>query len=105
MGLPQPTYTIDEYLAFERQSEERREYLDGHIDARADESLEHGIIYFNLAATLGMQLRGKKLLGFISLTRKSAAARMTRRRPRTPKLTFDKIFHGPGDPNQPIFAA
>ena len=31
MSLPktEPGYTIEEYLAFERESEERREYLDG----------------------------------------------------------------------------
>ncbi len=61
MGLPQPqpTYTIDEYLAFERQSEERHEYLDGHIYAMAGESLEHSLICVNLIAELRNQLRGK----------------------------------------------
>jgi Uma2 family endonuclease len=65
MGVPQPkvTYTVDEYLTFERQSEERHQYLDGHIYAMAGESLEHSLICFNLAATLGTQLRGKNCMG------------------------------------------
>lgn len=59
----QPAYTIDDYVALERQSEERHEYLDGQIYAMAGESLEHSIVCFNLAATLGTQLRGKNCLG------------------------------------------
>lgn len=61
MGLPPPqtSYTIDEYLALDRQSEERHEYLDGHIYAMAGESLEHSLICANLIAELRNQLRGK----------------------------------------------
>jgi Uma2 family endonuclease len=65
MGLaqPQPTHTVEEYLALERQSEERHQYLDGQIYAMAGESLEHSTICFNLATTLGVQLRGKDCRG------------------------------------------
>jgi Uma2 family endonuclease len=61
MGLaqPQPSYTIEEYLALERQSEERHEYLDGQIYAMAGESLEHSRICVNLAGELRAQLKGK----------------------------------------------
>lgn len=41
--------TEDEYLALERASEERHEYLDGQICAMAGESLEHGDICMNLS--------------------------------------------------------
>lgn len=51
-------YTIDEYLAIERQSEERYEYLDGQIFAMAGESIAHGEICANLAGLLHPQLRG-----------------------------------------------
>ena len=44
MSLPQPRYTVDEYLALEREAEERHEYLDGVIYAMAGESPEHGAI-------------------------------------------------------------
>jgi Uma2 family endonuclease len=63
MGLAkpqsQPLYTVAEYLSFERESEERHEYLDGVIYAMAGESGEHGDISMNLSVLLGSQLRGK----------------------------------------------
>jgi Uma2 family endonuclease len=51
-------FTVEEYLAFERASDERHEYLDGVIYAMAGESPDHGRICINLAATLVFQLRG-----------------------------------------------
>lgn len=59
MGLPQQRtrYTVEEYLALERRSEERHEFLDGEIYAMAGESPEHGAISMNLAITVGTQLR------------------------------------------------
>jgi Uma2 family endonuclease len=60
-------FTVEEYLAFERASEERHEYLDGVIyamagsastQAMAGESEDHGIICMNLSISLGSQLRG-----------------------------------------------
>lgn len=53
----QPQFTVDEYLALERSSEERHEYLDGQIYAMAGESLEHGVISVNLVVALGAQLK------------------------------------------------
>jgi Uma2 family endonuclease len=66
MGLPQTTliYTPDEYLAFERESEERHEYLDGQIYAMAGESPEHSTICVNLIASVVSQLRGKPCRAF-----------------------------------------
>jgi Uma2 family endonuclease len=60
MRLPQSQldYTTEEYLALERASEERHEYLDGQIYAMAGESPEHGDICSNLVITIGSQLRG-----------------------------------------------
>lgn len=52
-------YTVDEYLALERATEERNEYIDGEIIAMAGESLEHGDISVNVVASLANQLRGK----------------------------------------------
>jgi Uma2 family endonuclease len=65
MGLPllktesKPRYTVEEYLGFERASEERHEFIDGQIYAMAGESLAHSVINVNLIITLGLQLRGK----------------------------------------------
>jgi Uma2 family endonuclease len=51
-------YTEDEYLALERESDERHEYVDGRIYLMAGESLEHGDICTNLVVEVGSQLRG-----------------------------------------------
>ena len=58
MAKSELRYTVEEYLALERASEERHEYLDGYIYAMAGESEEHGIICVNLVAELHNQLRG-----------------------------------------------
>lgn len=62
MSLLQPRrrlYTVEEYLAMERASEVRHEYLDGEIFEMSGESLSHGRISTNLVVSLGSQLRGK----------------------------------------------
>jgi Uma2 family endonuclease len=51
--------TAEEYLALEREAEERHEWLDGLIYAMAGESLAHSIICSNVNAELNIQLRGK----------------------------------------------
>lgn len=51
-------YTVAEYLALERDSQERHEYLDGQIYAMAGESIQHGDISVNLVGELRAQLRG-----------------------------------------------
>jgi Uma2 family endonuclease len=51
-------YTIAEYLALERESEERHEYVDGYIYAMAGESPEHGEICANLSGIIVPQLSG-----------------------------------------------
>ena len=61
MGLPPtiPIFTPDEYLAFERGTDARHEYLDGHVYAMAGESIEHSRICVNLAGELRAQLKGR----------------------------------------------
>jgi Uma2 family endonuclease len=57
-------FTSDEYLALERQSEIRHEFLDGTVYAMAGESPTHSAICFNLNVAVGMQLRGTNCRGF-----------------------------------------
>jgi Uma2 family endonuclease len=52
-------YSVEEYLALERKSEERHEYLDGEIYLMAGESPVHGTICTNLTVEIGSQLRGR----------------------------------------------
>lgn len=61
MATPQNklTYTVEDYLAIERATAERHEYLDGQIYAMAGESPAHGTICTNLVSELHRQLKGK----------------------------------------------
>lgn len=61
MSTPQAKlsyYTAEEYLAMERASEEKYEYLDGQIFAMAGELPSHGRISVNLIGELYAQLKG-----------------------------------------------
>jgi Uma2 family endonuclease len=66
MSLPQATqlYSEEEYLASEREAEERHEYLDGEIYAMAGESPEHGAICVNLTRIISTQLLGTRCQAF-----------------------------------------
>jgi len=52
-------YTVEEYLALERESAGRHEYLEGQIYDMSGESLAHSQISINLAIEVGYQLRGR----------------------------------------------
>jgi Uma2 family endonuclease len=73
-------YSVAEYLAEERTSEERHEFLDGQVYAMAGESLEHGIICINLSGILRTQLLGKfcQVLSKDMKVRSGARPQMTR---------------------------
>ncbi len=57
MGLPKAILTEDEYLKFERATEDRHQYLDGEIFAMAGESGQHADISVNIVVSIGSQLR------------------------------------------------
>ncbi|MGE0131560.1 MAG: Uma2 family endonuclease [Blastocatellales bacterium] len=61
MATPQSRiyFTEEEYLAIERSSEERHEYIDGRIFAMAGENDQHGEIASNIFGHLFAQLQGK----------------------------------------------
>ncbi len=58
-AVPQPSWTPSEYLAFERKSAERHEYLDGQLYAMAGASYNHNQIMGNVYGILYTQLRAK----------------------------------------------
>ncbi|MEA2176066.1 MAG: hypothetical protein QOD00_3658 [Blastocatellia bacterium] len=66
MSLPSRhiSYSVEEYLALEREADERHEYLDGQIYAMAGESPEHGAICMNLSRIVSTQLLGKDCQAF-----------------------------------------
>jgi len=53
------TYTPEEYLEFERQSDERHEFWDGYLFQMVGESLSHSRVCVNLTAEVRFSLRGK----------------------------------------------
>lgn len=56
--LQLPSFTHEEYLAYERRAEEKHEYLDGVIYAMAGSSPEHSTITANVGEIITRQLRG-----------------------------------------------
>lgn len=61
MSLPRTLshFSPEEYLAFERGTDARHEYLDGHVYAMAGESIEHSRICVNVAGELRARLKGR----------------------------------------------
>ena len=53
-----PTYSPQEYLAIERDAQEKHEYLNGEIFALAGASEKHNLITINIAASIHAQLKG-----------------------------------------------
>ncbi len=58
-ALPNKKWTVEEYLAFERASEEKHEYLAGEVYLMAGASENHNLIVANLIITIGIQLRNR----------------------------------------------
>jgi Uma2 family endonuclease len=52
-------WTAEEYLNFERESNDRHEFLDGYIFKMAGESIAHSRICVNLTTEISLNLRGK----------------------------------------------
>jgi Uma2 family endonuclease len=61
MSLPRTLsyFSPGEYLTFERGTDARHEYLDGHVYAMAGESIEHSRICVNVAGELRARLKGR----------------------------------------------
>lgn len=60
MSTQMPTcLTPEEYLAIERQAEDKSEYVDGVMYAMSGATFRHNIIVANVIAEIGQQLRGR----------------------------------------------
>jgi Uma2 family endonuclease len=58
-ALPHHTWTESEYLSYERESDLRHEFIDGHVLAMSGASREHNLITSSTHFSLYGQLRGK----------------------------------------------
>ena len=63
---PQTFLTEEEYLAFEREAEEKHEYYAGEIFAFAGASEQHNRIALNIAAEIRAQFKGRPCDVFVS---------------------------------------
>jgi len=63
---PTPRLTCHEYLAIERDSEQKHEFYRGEIFAMGGASIAHNLITFNLAATLHSQLTDRNCTAFVT---------------------------------------
>jgi Uma2 family endonuclease len=59
---PKRKWTVEEYLAFERESEEKHEYIDGEVVMMVGGSTNHSLIIGNTYASIHSQLRQKPCL-------------------------------------------
>ena len=62
----QEVATEDEYLARERLSETKNEYINGHVVAMAGASTRHTLLAGNVIAALSLRLRGKPCMALPS---------------------------------------
>jgi Uma2 family endonuclease len=63
---PLPKMTVEEFLAFERSSDEKHEYYDGVIIAMSGAKRAHNTISTNITGLLWQQLKGKDCENFSS---------------------------------------
>lgn len=63
---PQRRPTVQDYLAFERQSEEKHEYSGGEIFAMTGASRAHNRISWNITLALGPQLDESSCEGYVA---------------------------------------
>jgi len=69
-----PYVSPQEYLALERQAENKHEYVDGEIFAWAGASRKHNLIALSIAGELRQQLKGKPCEAYQSEMRVKAPA-------------------------------
>jgi Uma2 family endonuclease len=71
---PHRRLSVEEYLALERRSEGKHEYLDGEVVAMTGASDRHNRIVWNLAGILYSQLRGRPCQAYVGDMRLQVAA-------------------------------
>jgi Uma2 family endonuclease len=87
---PQRRLTSAEYLALEREAEQKSEYYKGELFAFAGASLRHNLIAANVLATVHNQLRGGPCSVFTSDMRIAI--------PQTPHFTYADVVVVCGQP-------
>ena len=89
-ALPERIWTTEDYLAYERDSQQRHEYLGGKIYALAGASAKHNLIVGNAIASLHVQVRKRPCMVYPSDMRLKVS--------RTGLYTYSDISVVCGDP-------
>jgi Uma2 family endonuclease len=94
MSLPlsELVYTNEEYLAMEREAEERHEYIDGYIYEMAGESQEHGEICSNLSGIIVPQISGTNCRARIGNTKVRTGPRPKSSRSRRGMFSYPDLL-------------
>jgi Uma2 family endonuclease len=75
IAIPQPHFSVDDYLQWEEQQEDKHEYVDGLIYAMAGATENHVVISDNFSAILVNKLRGSQCRSFSSDMKLNIAAK------------------------------
>lgn len=59
LAVTEKIYTPEEYLEFEREADEKHEFIDGEIIAMAGASRRHNLLGVNISSELRFALKGK----------------------------------------------
>jgi Uma2 family endonuclease len=65
-ALLKPKYTLEEYFALERETNERFEFFDGEVYSMAGVNQEHDQIESNVHTTIRTKIRGKYCRAFLA---------------------------------------
>lgn len=95
-AIPKTKMTLEEYLEFDRNSEERYEYFDGEIFNMSGAKRNHVRIQGNLFSTLQSKIRPKGCETFLSDMRVKVPAMITYRYPDLSALCGQATFEEMG---------
>ncbi len=94
-ALPITKMTVEEYIEFDKNSEERYEYFDGEVFAMAGGSSNHARIGGNAYESLQRKLRGKNCEAFNSDMRIKVPAAFLYRYPDASVVCGEPVFEKP----------
>ena len=91
-AIPKTKMTVEEYLEFDRKSEERYEYFDGEAYSMSGVSRNHDQIQVNLTITLGGLARNRGCRVFSSDMRIKVPSMVTYRYPDLTAMCGQAVF-------------
>lgn len=91
-ALPKISYSIEEYIELDKNSEERYEYFDGEVFAMAGSSPDHARISLRICSLLEQKLFGGKCEAFNSEVRVKVPVNLPYRYPDVSAVCGEPVF-------------